>query len=123
MTKFTAIVPGNNFQILDAKCVILAKQLAGKIPQNGIRYIEESNTVILQSNNLLDILQTVKNGVWAHSTRPVKVQAGWEVIIVPNNQIQSEYGVAAIGVSFTANGPAYFDSEESDTLVWASEAA
>ena len=123
MTKFNAIVPGANFQVLDAKCVSLAKQLAGKIPQNGIRYIDESKTVVLQSNNLLDILQTVKNGVWAHSTRPVKVEAGWEVIIVPNNQIQTEYGVAAIGVSFTATGPAYFDAEEANTLVWASEAA
>jgi hypothetical protein len=120
MSKYNAIIPGIKFQILDSKCVTLAKQLAGKMPQPGIRYIEESKTVVLQSNNLFDILQAVKNGVWAHTSRPVKVESGWEVIIVPSNQIQEEYGVAAIGVSFTATGPAYIDNEEAKALIWAS---
>jgi len=120
-TKYRSIVPGKDFKVLDSKCVELAKALAGKIPQHGMRYIDGTDMVVLQSDNLFDILQTVKNGRWAHTSRPTRVKPGWEVLIVPSTPLQREYGVAAIGVSFIATEVPYVDQSEANELTWASE--
>lgn len=121
MTKFISIIPGKDFSIITPKQVSLFKRLAGKIPQNGIRYIEDMNTVVLQSNNMFDIIQTAKNGGWAHTARPVRIKEGWEVVIVPSKPLEEEYKELAVGVVFTATSESYIDESEAEEMVWASE--
>jgi hypothetical protein len=121
MTKFISIIPGKDFTVIDTKSVALYKRLAGKIPQNGIRYIEDMNKVILQSNNMFDIIQTAKNGGWAHTARPVRIKAGWEVVIVPSNPVIESYKELAVGVVFTATAESYVSKSEAKEMVWASE--
>jgi hypothetical protein len=121
MTKFTHIVPGKDFAVISQKQVGLYKRLAGKIPQNGIRYIENANTVVLQSNNMFDIIQTAKNGGWAHSIRPAQVKAGWEIVVVPSNPVETEFKELSVGVVFTATAESYESDSDSKEMVWASE--
>lgn len=119
-TKYVAIIPGKDFKILDSDTVKLVKELCGKIPQNGMRYLnEDTGDIVLQSNNQHDILDSVKNNAWAHTVRPSKIKIGSKIYIVPSNPLQFEYGVGAIGISFTATGEAYKDNDPS--LLWTSE--
>jgi hypothetical protein len=118
MSDYNHIVLGRDFRLMDAECVNLVKKLAGKIPQSGIRYIDD-NTILLQSHSVHDVLDTVRNGAWAHSTNPSRVKKGFRVYIVPNNKTQELYGSAAVGVSFTADADVYKDIN--NEFVWASE--
>ena len=118
MADYNHIVLGRDFRIMDAECVKLVKKLAGKIPQSGMRYIDDT-TILLQSNSAHDILDTVRNGAWAHSTNPSRVKKGFQVYIVPNNKTQELYGTAAVGVAFTADADVYKDIN--NEFVWASE--
>jgi len=118
---YLSVIHGNNFNIISAETVKLYKSLAGKVPQNGIRYIESEQTVLLQSDTMGDILDTVKNGAWAHTVSAVQVQSGWKIVVVPSNKLQAEYKEAAIGVSFIATTPAIKSSIEAQDLTWTSE--
>ena len=118
MSDYNHIVLGRDFRMIDAECVKLVKKLAGKIPQSGMRYIDD-NTILLQSNSVHDILDTVRNGAWAHSTNPSRVKKDFQVYIVPNNKTQELYGAAAVGVSFIADADVYKDIN--NEFVWASE--
>jgi hypothetical protein len=118
MADYNHIVLGRDFRIMDAECVKLVKKLAGNIPQHGMRYIDDT-TILLQSNSAHDILDTVRNGAWAHSTNPSRVKKGFQVYIVPDNKTQDLYGTAAVGVAFTADADVYKDIN--NEFVWASE--
>ena len=120
MTKYLHVVRGKKgtFKVLDSDTVKIVKQLAGKIPQSGIRYIDDKS-VLLQSSSVHDVLDSVKNGGWAHSTNPSRVTKGFKVYIVPNNSLQEKYDAGAIGVSFVAEEDVYEDVN--NTFQWASE--
>ena len=117
MAEYNHIILGREFRMMDAECVSLAKKLAGVIPQSGIRYIDEE-TILLQSNSVHDILDTVRNGAWAHGRNPSRVKKGFKVYIVPSKPLQELYGAAAIGVSFIADADVYKDIN--NEFVWAS---
>jgi len=106
-----------SFKILDSETVKIVKQLSGQVPPNGIRYIND-DTVLLQSNSVHDILDSIKNNGWAHSTNPSRVSKGFKVYIVPSNPVQAEYGMGAIGISFIADQDVYEDTSEE--MKWAS---
>ena len=118
MTKYLHVIPGKDFHILDNESVKIAKKASGKIPQHGIRYVDDE-TIVLQSNNPHDVLDAVRNGGWAHSTNPSRVKSGWTIIIVPSDPVEGLYGKGAIGVKFTATEDVFEDKNNS--FVWASE--
>ena len=122
MSKYLSIIPGKDFKILDSDTVKLVKELCGKIPQNGMTYLDkETGDIVLQSNNQHDILDCVKNEAWAHTMTPLKIKAGSKIYIIPSNSVQMEYGVGAIGVRYTATSEAYKDTKEASELKWTSE--
>ena len=118
MSDYNHIVLGRDFRIMDAECVKLVKKLAGQVSQNGMRYIDD-NTILLQSNSVHDILDTVRNKAWAHSLNPSRVKKDFQVYVVPNNKTQELYGEAAVGVSFIADADVYKDIN--NEFVWATE--
>ena len=118
MKKYNHVIKGTNFHIHDNKSVKIIKKAAGKIPQSGIRYLD-NETVILQSNSVHDILDAVKNKGWAHSSNPSRVKSGMTVIVVPNLANENLYGDGAVGLQFTATSDSYKDIN--NEFEWASE--
>ena len=116
MSKYIHIIPGRDFRVIDTASVNLVKKLANNvIPQHGIRYIGDD--AILQSNSIYDILDAVRNGCWAHSTKPSRIKEGHQVYIVPNNSQQKIYGPAAIGITFTAASDVYTEPDNENTWI------
>jgi hypothetical protein len=114
---YNFVVRGTNMSLIDNQTVKLVKRAVGKIPQNGIRKFG-NDEYVLQSNSAHDVLDSIRNGGWAHSSS-VLIKKGMKVYIVPSNSVEAIYGSAAIGVVFEAVEDMYYDS--TNEFVWASE--
>jgi len=119
--KYTAHIPGEKFQILDSVAVKLVKESVPPISQSGFAYVSGRNSVILQSKDMLDILQTEKNGGWSHSMLPKLVKKGWRVTIVPNQPLENEFKTGAVGITYIASADAYKDKDEAQDKTWNSD--
>lgn len=114
---YNFVVRGENISIIDNCSVKAIKAIAGKIPQSGIRKLGK-DAYILQSNSAHDILDSVRNGGWAHSGSAL-VKKGMKVYILPSNKVEETYGSAALGCVFTAREDMHKDINNEFT--WASE--
>jgi len=114
---YNFVVRGTKMSLIDNESVKLAKRAVGKIPQSGIRKFG-NDAYVLQSNSAHDILDTIRNGGWAHSGSAL-IKKGMKVYIVPSNKVEEVYGSAALGVVFEAIEDMHKDVD--NKFEWASE--
>lgn len=114
---YNFVVRGKDVSIIGNDAVKAIKAVAGKIPQSGIRKLGKG-AYILQSSSAHDILDSVRNGGWAHSGSAL-IKKGMKVYILPSNKVEETYGSAALGCVFTATEDMH--KNVNNKFVWASE--
>lgn len=116
-TKYPHIIQGQNFNVMLIDEIESLRKVIGKMPQPGIKYFGDK-CVALSSNSLQDILDIMANGgVWAHRKNPVRVEAGWQVFVIPSGAAMKNITDNPIGIKFEAVGPSYQDNTAG--LSWA----
>ena len=99
-TKYPFIIKGTQFERIDSLTVSTIKKIAGRISQNGIKYLHD-DSVVLTSNNIGDILNIVKNGGWAHSINVKRIMPNvTKIFVVPNNSVEKNN--TSMGIVFIA---------------------
>ena len=81
------------FNMVCGETANLLKLACGKIGQNGIRYPDGmEDTIVFSSNNAHDLIDAIKKGYWDHSTRSTRLQPGWTVYVIVNQNQAKELG-------------------------------